>query len=201
MKTAKFALALAIAASFVGFNAEAGPLNSPVPTSATITFAGLQWAWGGPCAYSNPTCGGDLSYQGTQGWTLPTAADMALVDAYDSSNPAAFADLFAYPGANVPYLGTDPISGAFDSGAGLDGLPATDLACASGYFAVTGFGYCDGGDAVLGAWYGSAIGSNPSFFTLNEEQLYVRAIPEPLTLSLLGAGLAGAVAMRRRKKA
>src|SRR5215469_10078722 len=86
--------------------AMAVPINSPVPTDATITFDGLQWAWGGPCTFSGGCGDGTLAYQGTQGWSLPTAADMALVDAYDASNPAAFADLFVFPGANVPSGGT-----------------------------------------------------------------------------------------------
>ncbi len=141
------------------------PINAPVPANATITFDGLQWAWGSPCPLSG--CEGSfdfgtLAYQGTQGWSLPTAADMALVDAFDASTPSAFADLFVYPGANVPYEGTDPVSGAYDSEVAFDGLPVGSLACASPYFN-TSAPWCDGGDGANGDWAGSVLADAEGF--------------------------------------
>jgi hypothetical protein len=162
------------------------PINSPVPSSAFIVFHGLDWAWGGACPYSGGCFAtGDLSYQGTQGWSLPSASDMALVDAFDSSNPGAFAELFLNnPGGNVPAGGSDPVSGAFFSAGGGG-------SCAAPYFD-TAAPWCDDGDGLLGAWNGSVLGANyagdGNFF---DEQLYVRAaVPEPGEWALLMAGLA-----------
>ena len=104
VRAAAFALA-ASALALAGGQANALPINSPVPSNATITFGGLVWAWGGACPYSGGCYAtGDLSYQSTQGWSLPTATDLALVDAYDAVNPSAFADLF-FAGGNVPVGG------------------------------------------------------------------------------------------------
>lgn len=59
-------------------------LNVPVPAENYITFGGNDWAWASPCppsgASAGQSCGSpnsvDLSYQGTQGWRLPTAAEL-----------------------------------------------------------------------------------------------------------------------------
>lgn len=182
MKTVLTAIALLLAVS----RAEALPLNQLVPDNATITFAGLQWAWGGPCPYSGG-CGfpGDLSYQATQGWRLPTAAELALI-------PTNFADLFVFPGANVPAFGQDSITGAQFSA----GSPGADAACASPYFN-TGAAWCDWGDGTQGLWAGL-----PNPYPDYSEQLYVReprSVPEPATLGLLGASLVASCLVRRRR--
>lgn len=97
----------------------AAAINLPVPANAYITFGGLDWAWASPCS---PTgCAGgqdplDLSFQGTLGWRLPTAAELA-------AGPSA-AD-FVFPGANVPSGGAD------GNGTTFTGFPGGDAACAA----------------------------------------------------------------------
>jgi hypothetical protein len=58
-------------------------INTPVPANFYITFGGHDWAWASPCpATTGWGCGSDvpvdLSYQGTLGWRLPTAAELAM---------------------------------------------------------------------------------------------------------------------------
>lgn len=136
-------------------------INSPVPSSAYIVYDGLDWAWGGPCPYSGGCSDGDLTYQATQGWALPTQADLDIVDALDGTvyqdrpMSSTFADMFLdNPGGNVPAGGSDPVSGAFFA----DGGSSTVGSCASPYF--NGDGWCDAGDGLDGLWAGSAIGNN-----------------------------------------
>ncbi|WP_333570909.1 PEPxxWA-CTERM sorting domain-containing protein [Sphingomonas sp.] len=77
---------LAIAAIIFGAPVPAfAQINAPVPTANYITFGGNDWAWASPCppsgGYKGETCGDgsaiNLSYQGTLGWRLPTATELA----------------------------------------------------------------------------------------------------------------------------
>ena len=77
---------LALAALVFGAPAPAlAQIDAPVPAANYITFGGFDWAWASPCppsgGYGGVTCGNgpilDLSYQGTLGWRLPTAAELA----------------------------------------------------------------------------------------------------------------------------
>ena len=55
-------------------------INSPVPSDLYITVGQLDWAWASPCSPGGCNAGQfplDLSYQGTQGWRVATAADFA----------------------------------------------------------------------------------------------------------------------------
>jgi hypothetical protein len=60
-------------------------INAPVPAANYITFGGADWAWISPCPPSGmgpdgTQCGSpntvDFTYQATQGWRLPTAAEL-----------------------------------------------------------------------------------------------------------------------------
>jgi hypothetical protein len=165
-------------------------INSPVPSNAYIVFDGLDWAWGGPCEYSGGCGDGNLTYQSTQGWGLPSAADLAIIDALDGSvagGPGSdtFANLFYGNSGNVPLGGTDPVSGAFFSGENVAG------SCATPYFSGAGQTWCDNSDGSSGYWAGSAI-STLSGANGASEQLYVRsAIPEPSTWVMMLTGFAG----------
>ncbi len=176
----------------LGGQANAALLNAPVPANATITFDGLQWAWGGACPYSGGCYAtGDLSYQGPLGWSLPSAGDLALVAAYDSADSGAFANLFLNnPGGNVPAGGTDPVSGAFFT----DGGDANVGSCASPYFD-TAAAWCDADDGLSGDWAG--LPTSDGF----AEQLYVRsAVPEASTWAMMLIGFAGVGFIARRRK-
>jgi hypothetical protein len=166
-------------------------INSPVPSNAFIVFDGLDWAWGGPCAYSGGCGDGNLTYQSTQGWGLPSAADLAIIDALDGNvagGPGSdtFANLFFGNGGNVPLGGTDPVSGAYFSGGDVAG------SCATPYFSGVGQTWCDDGDGKSGYWAGSIIGVGGDG---QSEQLYVRsasgAVPEPSTWVMMLIGFAG----------
>ena len=103
-------LLLVVTFMFLLVQAYALPINSPVPSNAYIVFAGLDWAWGGPCPYSGGCFAtGDLTYQSTQGWRLPTAGELALI-------PSNFASDFITGSGNVPFNGVDPVSGAYFAG-------------------------------------------------------------------------------------
>jgi hypothetical protein len=62
-------------------SAQATTYSGPLPTSSYITFGNLDWVWASPCSPSGAVCGDgvsgavDLSYQGTQGWRVPTYAE------------------------------------------------------------------------------------------------------------------------------
>ena len=163
-------------------SAYAGQINSPVPSDAYIVFDNLEWAWGGPCPYSGGCYAtGDLSYQSTQGWSLPTAPELAQI-------PSDFASYFITGIGNVPYNGIDPVSGA--SFAGGPVIPALSGACATPYF--TGAAtWCDWSDGANGYWAG--VSNSEPYYS---EQLYVRSAtptPEPVSLVLFSSflGLAG----------
>lgn len=171
-------------------------IDSPVPATAYITQSGLDWAW----AYPLPAADGlDLSYQSTQGWRLPTAEELAQ---------APNATDFLKADGNVPFNGTDPVSGA--SFSAWNAAYTGPGACATPYFS-DGFLHCDwqdGNGQPFEPWAGLP-GANGL-----ADQLVVRATlnaatpvavplwgPLGLILSSVGVGLAGMLAARRRKSA
>ena len=84
MKTALYALAASAMTLAVAMPASA-QINAPVPADNYITFGGNDWAWASPCppsgGFEGEACGDgssvDFTYQSTQGWRLPTAAELA----------------------------------------------------------------------------------------------------------------------------
>jgi hypothetical protein len=174
--------------------AQAQIINAPVPANAYITRNGLDWAW------ASPVPGADLTFQAGQGWRIPTALEL-------QSAPLATDFLFA--GGNVPFNGTDPVSGArFQATNAAYTSAASAGACATPYFSGT-YKHCDWQDGLgqpFGPWTGMPGATGPS------EQLVVRGAlapvvvqqiptlgPEGLTLLSLGLALAGLFVARRRR--
>ncbi len=186
------ALATTAAIAFAAVPASAA-LNVSLPTNAYITVGGLDWAWANPCT---PTggCGDiDLSFQGDEGWRLPTIAEFA-------ARPVA--DDFFFAGANVPGGGTGALGETFFAFGPVDASGAVlDGACAAVYFS-TSYSHCDYLDGLDGYIWDPA---NP-VPGLNETWLVRGAsdgvVPEPATWAMLiaGFGMVGA-ALRRRTAA
>jgi PEP-CTERM motif len=171
----------------------AAAVNAPVPSNAYITFRGIDWAWASACSPTGCTFGGaqlvapiDLSYQGGQGWRLPTAADWARA-------PVAADFLFA--GANVPDGGT-----ALDgSGASFGGaIVGSAGACAAPWF--SNYLSCDYNDGVIGAVWGIPNSPYAGIDTVDTWLVRGSAVPEPASWAMLiaGFGLTGAMLRRRR---
>ncbi len=170
----RFVLMTLLSALCLATAARAAPIEAPVPDNAFIRFQGLDWAWGGACPYADGCADGDLSFQATQGWRLPSVQELLAL-------PSDFATLFRFPGANAPDLGTQAETGAYFSG-----NPGGDAACASAWFSLTQT-HCDWNDGALGGWAG--LLDSPY-----AEQLYVRGglaaaameVAEPVGLGVLG---------------
>jgi len=179
------ALLLAAATLAVAAPASAALFDLPVPANAYISFAGLNWAWASPCGPSpvnacDPTAANYLSFQGGQGWRLPTPVELAV-------RPSASVFLFA--GANVPAFGFDPVTMATFFGANR-----TDGACAAPYFSGL-WRNCDFADGVAGLVNGGDFGE--TWFVRDVRDPNPEPVPAPTALALLGLGLAG-LALRRR---
>jgi hypothetical protein len=80
MKIISAAFAASLLAG-VAMPSSAAVINAPVPGTHYISFGGNDWAWAMPCPATGGACGDgsalDLSFQGAQGWRLPTLAELA----------------------------------------------------------------------------------------------------------------------------
>lgn len=164
--------------------ADAALYDMPVAGNAYITFGGLDWAWAAPLDFGSV----DLSYQAQFGWRMPTVSELAAA-------PTALDFMFA--GANVPFGGTDPVSGSFF--AYTDASLTGDAACAAAYF--SSYRHCDWGNGP-GTLNDPLPWNGPPGYA---EAIVVRGVngqvPVPAAFGLLATGLAFFGLKRRRKAA
>lgn len=188
MRKKLFAAAVALlATATVGHSAQ---YDQPVASNAYISYNGYDWAWASPLTWEDV----DLSYQSQFGWRIPTAVEIGL---------APVAALFQFAGANVPFGGSDPVSGSnFQySDASLTGAAA----CAAAYFS-NGYVHCDWGNGpgTLNDPQPWSYAGGPSSYW---ETLVIRdagenpsPVPVPATLPLLGGAVAAIAGFARKRR-
>lgn len=197
MKTRHFVFAAAIAL------VSAGAANA-APVTKNFTFNDLSNSpiVTGSFTYDSSLVG-DVSYGSLSAFNIslglphPASFDLNFVNTADQyvyfdynpvSNQFVAADVNGYQGFFGELMGA--IQGQGSSGFFLDPLTNMAIDGNDGIFCTYGAGGGCNGNADYG-FVGTYAVTDAS---TNE------AVPEPLTLSIFGAGLAGAAALRRRKK-
>jgi hypothetical protein len=187
--------ALSLISFFMPMSANAALFDVPLPSNTFITLNGFDWAWGASCAENFATGCDTLSFafQTGEGWSIAQASDM-------TNAPTALD--FLFPGANVPFNGADPVTGA--TFGFLNSAYTGDGACATAYFTLgdgdIDCGWSNGGGQNIGTegWFNQNGETRPF-----AEVLFVRGIsevPVPAAFWLFGTALIGFVGMSRRRK-
>ena len=153
-------------------------LNVPVPAANYITVGSTDWAWAAPCAFQSPSCGVvDLTYQGSQGWRIPTRSEFLARPTVGQFSSKCASAWFSTQHTHCDF--GDP---TFGGGVNGSGQPM-------GYLYDFGYGITNfGSDGVAETWLvRGALG----------------AVPEPSAwaLLILGFGTIGAAMRGRRQSA
>jgi hypothetical protein len=194
----KIKVVSALLLALSSFSSAAALINTELPDNAYITINGYDVAWISPWSQHNTPGGIDFSFQSLFGW-----APMTL-DIYNNIGGLTGYN-FAFAGANVDYVSgnnLDEASGARLAYVQSGTAPQFDVAVATPWF--TNHTWIDWSQGTDGQWslanfdfHGCTNSCNESL-AFRVSQTAIAQVPEPATLAILGLGLIGIAARRRR---